>query len=575
VVTSTRKRSQGTSHRKAPALRSVSRALRLLRGLDHSTSGRGLGDLSSALGLHKTTALRLLRTLVAAGIIVHEESTGRYLHNPAFWVGLAPFLRPALSLTSDTDTLLKRLAQSAEATVVIGLVDETGRNVVDLMRAVPSSPVYVEHSDFEHRSLHATSAGKCYLAAASYDEVAEYARGGLARVTGQTIVSIRRLREELALVRQQGYALNLGEAVAGEFYMGVPLRGPDGLVIGGVVRALPDRHLTDDALREYLAPLRETSEGISDLIGDAAWLARLKEGAPHPAVPSSGLDAADIGSGNASTPMVRSVARAVRVFVLLLRSREGESSTEVARRCGLNGATVFRLLRTLAAEGFVRRDPASGRYLVSPLFWIRLAPVLRSATLLTRWSASILDSLAQATGATACLVFPDSEERRVVVYQHALPRRPLCWHPENLPPPPLHSAATGKCYLAAQSSLGLRAYIAKGLEALTENTITSPERLLRELLAVRRRGFALAREETTLGAAALAVPVTDERGRVVASLATVPLVQELTEANIRRWLPLLRRGAQRLSCMFVADWRERLPLVGPLERAASSSYATE
>ena len=134
--------------------------------------------MSSALGLHKTTALRLLRTLVAAGIIVHEESTGRYLHNPAFWLGLAPFLRPALSLTSDTDTLLKRLAQSTKATVVIDLVDETGRNIVAPMRAVPSSPVYVEHSDIERWPLHATSSGKCCLAAASDDEFAEYARGG-------------------------------------------------------------------------------------------------------------------------------------------------------------------------------------------------------------------------------------------------------------------------------------------------------------------------------------------------------------------------------------------------------------
>ena len=232
---------------------------------------------------------------------------------------------------------------------------------------------------------------------------------------------------------------------------------------------------------------------------------------------------------------------------------------------------VISLRAAILIDGEI---PASGRYLVSPLFWIRLAPALRSATLLTRWSGSVLEWLAQATGATTCLVFPDSEGRRAVVYQHALPRRPLCWHPENIPPLPLHSSAAGKCYLAAQSGRDLETYTAKGLDALTEHTITSPERLLQELVAVRRRGFALAREETTLGAAALAVPVTDERGRVVASLATVPLARELTQANVNRWLPLLRRGAQKLSQVFVADWRQRLPLVGPLERAAPSAQST-
>jgi DNA-binding IclR family transcriptional regulator len=189
-----------------------------------------------------------------------------------------------------------------------------------------------------------------------------------------------------------------------------------------------------------------------------------------------------------------------------------------------------------------------------------MASMLRSAASVTAVAEQLLGRLAALTGATACLVFPDREERRAIAYYYVLPSGPICWHPERLlPPPPLHSSAGGKCYLAGQSRLELESYIKGGLAAPTSNTITTRSRLLRELSDVRKRGYAVAYEEVAIGASALAVPVSDSSGAVVAGLVVVPVTENLTEAYVRRWLPELREAADRASSLLVGDWREELP----------------
>ena len=66
-------------------------------------------------------------------------------------------------------------------------------------------------------------------------------------------------------------------------------------------------------------------------------------------------------------------------------------------------------------------------------------------------------------------------------------------------------------------------------------------------------------EEAAIGASALAVPVSDSSGAVVAGLVVVPVTERLTEAYVRRWLPELREAADRASSLLVGDWREELP----------------
>jgi IclR family acetate operon transcriptional repressor len=84
---------------------------------------------------------------------------------------------------------------------------------------------------------------------------------------------------------------------------------------------------------------------------------------------------------------------------------------------------------------------------------------------------------------------------------------------------PLHCVANGKVLLAYGDGAALDRVLAAPLARFTERTITEPERLRAELAAVRRRGYATAMGEIEEGLNAVAAPIYDAGGQVVAAVS--------------------------------------------------------
>lgn len=541
-------------------LKSLTRALRLLRGLEGAGEGKSLTQLSREHGLHKTTALRLLRSLVAAGLVEVDANTGRYKESPAFWIRVAPFLRPAMALASEIRALLDRLARSEGGTALIVLPDATRRNTSAPVYALPPGPVRVEPfpSVVAVTPLHATAGGKCYLAHVSEAELSEYIDRGLTQVTKRTISSGPALRKELAEVRRQGFAINRGEAMSGAPAVGVPLRHEDETVLGGLSLAFAALGLEEAQLERRVPVLREAADSIKELVSYDSFRRYMREAAPGAPVPPPEPTPAAVHVKGASPALVRSVGRALRVMAVVWEAPEGMSLSELARHRRLQTATAGRIIRTLVAEGVARREPSTGRYHVDPVFWLRLSPILESISSMESAVAFILQRLAAHAGATAALVCPDAARYHAVVCFHALPQTPTYFDPARDRYPPLHSTASGKCYLAFQPESAVDEYIAHGLSAETEHTITSAEELRRELAGIRDQGYALSKEESIPGAGGVAVPVSSSRGEVPAALALAPLSADLTDRSVSRWLPLLRVAAATLGRVLTADWFKRV-----------------
>ncbi len=540
-------------------LKALTRALRLLRSLEGVGEGKSLTELSREHGLHKTTALRLLRSLVAAGVVEVDANTGRYKESAAFWTRVAPFLRPAMTLTSEIRALLDRLARSEGGTALIVLPDATRRNTAAPVYALPPGPVRVDPfpSIVAVTPLHATAGGKCYLAHLSKAELAEYIDRGLRQVTKRTISSGPALRRELAQVRCRGFAINRGEAGSGSPAVGVPLRHEDETVVGGLSLAFADLGIEEAELEGRVPLLREAADSIQELLTYGSFRRYMREAAPDAPVPPPELSTTPPDLQGASPSLVRSVGRALRVMAVIWEAPEGMSLTELARHRGLQEATAGRLVRTLVAEGVARRESSTGRYHVDPVFWLRLSPILESVSSLESTVEFVLERLATHAGATAALVCPDAGRYHAVVCSHALPQRPAYFDPARDRYPPLHSTAAGKCYLAFQSEAAVEEYIGHGLSAETKHTITSAAELRRELAAIRGQGYAVSRDESIPGAGELAVPVTTSRGEVSATVALVPLSADLTDSSVSRWLPLLRVAAETLGRVLTAEWFRR------------------
>ncbi|MGW4800173.1 IclR family transcriptional regulator [Nonomuraea sp. NPDC004297] len=188
-------------------------------------------------------------------------------------------------------------------------------------------------------------------------------------------------------------------------------------------------------------------------------------------------------TGKPPTDLIRSVSRALRVLEEVSRAERPLPVKVIARRCGLNLATSYHLVRTLCYEGYLHRM-SDGGYLpgsqVAERFHEMLAAFGRPPQ-----AAAVLRHLAAVTGHTAYLARL-SEERLVVVDVAEGPRSPyleeLRAGLETAP----HATALGKALLLSLSARARRAVLtASGLRRFTSSTPSSVEDLEAELSRLR------------------------------------------------------------------------------------------
>ena len=122
---------------------------------------------------------------------------------------------------------------------------------------------------------------------------------------------------------------------------------------------------------------------------------------------------------------------------------------------------------------------------------------------------------------------------------------------------PAHATSTGRVLLAGVSAERLQRYFHTArLDALTERTVTDPARLGQLIDSARRSGYSAVVDELAYGVIALAVPVFDHQGRVVAALNSSSHSRRISKAKlVRERLKMLQRVSQQISTdLATAPW---------------------
>src|SRR6478736_3500831 len=181
------------------AVRSVDRAAALLLALGESHGEAGVTELARRLGLHKSTASRLLATLEKRGLVEQDEESGKYRLGLVV-IRLANRAERTLDLRSIAMPELDKLAR---ATTGLGVLD--GDQLLTVAQA--DGPNLVAMGDWTGRwvPLHSVAGGKVLLASLPEREILRLVRRGLDRFTERTITQLEPLLEELARVRRRGY----------------------------------------------------------------------------------------------------------------------------------------------------------------------------------------------------------------------------------------------------------------------------------------------------------------------------------------------------------------------------------
>jgi DNA-binding IclR family transcriptional regulator len=111
---------------------------------------------------------------------------------------------------------------------------------------------------------------------------------------------------------------------------------------------------------------------------------------------------------------------------------------------------------------------------------------------------------------------------------------------------PAHCTATGKAMLAFLPA-EVTENIARNLTRYTDTAITSKSELFREIAKAREAGFAVSHEDWREGVSGLAAPIFSSDGQVVAAVGISGPVERLGEKALRKFGPLVRGVANRIS----------------------------
>lgn len=221
--------------------------------------------------------------------------------------------------------------------------------------------------------------------------------------------------------------------------------------------------------------------------------------------------------------------------------------TEVNAQIGLPKPTIHRLFSTLEEQGFLQRDMDGRTYSPGPRLRTMAGGILSSLRIRTARQA-VLKKVSRAIGETCNIALPD---RDCMTY---LERVETEW-PLRIQLPigtrvPFYCTASGKMYLSSLTATHLKTYLeATELEQRTPNTITDPKALFEEIAEVRQTGYALDREEFMEDMIALAVPVQDRNGRLMATLSFHAPTQRFDTPRALHYLDALKDAAQDLASL--------------------------
>lgn len=241
---------------------SLGRALQILGEL--GTGPRSLDELAESVGVHKTTVLRLLRTLEADRFVRRDEHHRYSLGSRLFELGAASLEQHALR-----DVALPHLTRLARVTggQAVHLAVLEGSTAIYVAKVESTSSVRMYSRVGLPAPLHATAVGKVLASDLSERRLAAaLAETDFHRFTDRTITDPTSYRAELELVRRRGWSEDAAEHETFINCVGAPVRGAGGRVVAAVSISVPDVILGRAEVQALVPQLLEAAAAI-----EAAW----------------------------------------------------------------------------------------------------------------------------------------------------------------------------------------------------------------------------------------------------------------------------------------------------------------
>ncbi len=245
-------------------LQSVTKTLELLETFTRHGPELGAAQLGEILGVPKGTLYRMLHTLEAKSFIVRNTQTGNYRPGIKVWeIGCKAL--ETLGLRQLAPPIMEKLVDACQETALLAILD--GTDVV-YIEVVDAPQILRFHGWLGQRvPAHATGTGKVLLAFAEPGLAELIIAKSLPRFTPTTVTSREMLLEQLAVIRQQGYAFGGGDWIEDVRGVTAPVRKSGSQVVAALGVAGPATRFTPERIQALIPLVLRAAQDLSHALG--------------------------------------------------------------------------------------------------------------------------------------------------------------------------------------------------------------------------------------------------------------------------------------------------------------------
>jgi DNA-binding IclR family transcriptional regulator len=227
-----------------------------------------VSEVAEQIHTDKSTAYRMLATLVDAGYVLRDENSKRY----SLSYKVVTLSRHLLA-ENEVSRLIRRSLEQVTAitheTLHLAVLD--GQETVVVQKVKGTQLVVVDFQIGDRSGLHCTAIGKALLAFQDIRFIEQIIAAGLPKVAPNTITNPDVFRQELQRIRSQGYAIDDHEFADNMRCIAVPIFESGGRVNMGISISGPDTRFTLQKLEELCVPLQEAAWSLSQQLGGITW----------------------------------------------------------------------------------------------------------------------------------------------------------------------------------------------------------------------------------------------------------------------------------------------------------------
>ena len=241
---------------------------------------------------------------------------------------------------------------------------------------------------------------------------------------------------------------------------------------------------------------------------------------------------------------VRAVERALQIMSCFDDEHPERGISDIAHAVSLHKATAHRIVTTLVNYGYLERVEDGQKYRLGLELPNLGYKVLRRMDL-RREAVPFMKQLVAEWDETCDLSIFDQGE--VFYIEIVRGTRALTISAAVGQRLPAYATASGKLFLAYIPEKQLNDILSRPLQAFTEKTVTSPEGIRKQLEEVRRQGYAVDYEEFERGVCAVAAPIFNRGGSMIAAIGGPSPMSRMTPERIAQIAEAFKEAAKDIS----------------------------